>query len=911
METKTEKSNVTALSTESDASHDSRNGLAAPAETTVPEATVTVTPIVFTVDDLVKAVDNTAAVLGSTRKEMSSRSLINALPTSSRDIPVLLKPGGTSSGFGDSYPTRLQVKKFNSDRTLIIYDSQKGGKGYEVLETSDIAEKFFSSAMELAEDRYKTFIDISTSRDFGNVKIPTPGLAGLNIEELDVVTSTGVLDVNALIQRLNVMTDTRSYRLRMPAIMTDWEAETYNFVRSMTLENDLTQECQERMDSMRRMMSYDPRIQPLAPQLMTGEFPLTMATGYNSQLWSFPNVNQLLTTTAMNYLPLFSLTMRSNSSDLVMLGKNNQRSDIATVFSSVTASDANQLDMMRIVAAMIFPQQIQLVMDTSDSTSAVDMLGAILSKLFLSTSALHASIDAATGQQLDGMIGKFLTQNKYMNNNRNSVQPLDLVYGRNRPSDWHQLSTDPTNPGQGWINHNVRRGSVNPQFDHDYARIISVPQYGDIDRTPIYEEGNQDVVRLTDTFLIMQRAANESTTPNMTSLSSILNLRKEAYIGFLAMLNDYIYRFTYNSFRAPQFILNDFNHGGANRLNDPIQIVVKPRAFVALWKYLPSRFHAPMELLMLPEIESKIETEYSIFQVAHDHVRRWVDRQNLRNVLKRKQVAQIAAKVSKSDIMAAVVATASGDPYNERLFRDILINHDEIESPFAQLFDRILNEVIAKPELVGYTYDFAWKTDERRTYKGTIQDLRDASQIVDNVQDWQVTRRLDMNQMIASANSGRFISDVLIQNNADDGQSLIGFEAPIPVEVMISEDYDREHGGTNNVIDIAARKNVAIEVSERLTVNTLTDRYTVPSLIYSQYPDAHRLTYPAQNDWFIGPRRAFSLTLETVYQYLNNLTVYSGIRVRNAISSLTQPRDLERSAFIARGEPAAAPSDGT
>lgn len=900
METKTDKSNVTALSTESDNSHDSQNGLAPPTETTVAEATVVATPIVFTVDDLVKAVDNTAAVLESTRKEVSSRSLINALPARSRDIPMLLKPGASSSGFGDSYPTRLQVKKFNDNRTLIIYDSQKSGKGYEVLETSDIAEKFFSSAMELTEDRYKTFIDISTSREFGMTKIATPGLAGLNIRELDAVTSTGVLDVSGLVERLNVTTDTTSYRVRMPAIMTNWEAEIYEFVRSATLENGLNQECQERMDSMRMMMSYDPRIQPLAPQLMTGEFPLTMASGYNSQLWSFPNVNQLITTTAMNYLPLFSLTMRSASSDLVMLGKNNQRSDIATVFSSVSASDANQLDMMRIIAAMIFPQQVQLVMDTSDSTSAVDMLGAVLSKLFLSTSANHASIDVATGQQLDGMIGKFLTQNKYMNNNRNSVQPLDLVYGRGRPSDWHELSTDSVNPGQGWVNHNAQRDSVIPQFDHDYTHVVSVPQYGDIERTPVYEEDNQDVVRLTETFLIMQRAANESTTPNMAALSSILNLRKEAYIGFLAMLNDYMYRFTYNSFRAPDFILDDFANGGANKLNDPMQIIVKPRAFVALWKFLPSRFHAPMDLLMLPEIESKIETEYSIFQVAHDHVRRWVDRQNLGNVLKRKQIAQIAAKVSKSDIMAAIVATASGDPYNERLFRDILVNHDEIESPFAQVFDRILNDVIARPELIGYTYNFAWKTDERRTYKGTVQDLRDSSQIVDNVQDWNITRRLDMNQMITSANSGRFISDVLIQNNANDGQGLIGLQAPVPVEVVVTEDYDREHGGASNVIDIVARKNVSIEASERLSINTLSDRYTVPSLVYSQYPDAHRLTYPAQNDWYTGARRAFSLTLDTIYLYLTNLTVYSGIRVRNAISSLTQPRDLERSSFIAR-----------
>jgi hypothetical protein len=887
METKAVEIPITALDTETEKAHDSANGLIVPEKTTVAEASAEIKPLNFTADDILKAVDSTLLVQQSGRRGIASRTLIDSLPAKSRDIPDLMN--GSSV-----LPTRLSLKKFNDDRTLIVYDSTPAGEGYTLHDASDIVTKFYSAGMKLAKDRYRVFIDIESSKEHGWVKIPKTGMAGLDVTQLDTLSCNDVFDVDMIIDDLKIRRGDEPYTLRMPVLMHKWDADRHENTRKMTLENLLSGEGTDRMDSMRKMMAFDPTIQPLTPHQLTGEYVLAMATGYGSPLWKFPNVNGLLTATALNYLPLFKYTERSASADLIMLGKNNQRSDIGSTFSAVTPNDANQLDMMRIVAAMMFPQQIKLVMDTSDASDPADLLGAILSKLFLSTTRGFANIDISTARQIDGMIGRFLTANKYLRK-PNSDYPLDLTHSRQQNSAWSELTTSEVELGSGWINHETHNPFVVPDFEHDYAARISVPQYADVVRTPIFDEHNVDVARTTPMLSKMLEAASEISTPNLNSLASILSIRKEAYVAFLSMLNDYMYRFTFNSFRATDDVREDLHSGKPDRLNDPLMITIKPRAFVAFWKFMPCRFKAPIEVMQLPIIESKIETELAIYQVTHDRVRKWVDEHNLTDVLKRKQIAQIAAKVSASDLMVAIIALASGDPYNELLFRDIGRNPDEMNSPFALFLDEVYDSIDIEPELIGYTYNYVWKSEDRSTYTGTVRDLRDNTQMISDVKDWTINRRLDLQETLRSANSGRLISDVLIANNRIDN-GMIGFKTPVPVVTTVNEVYEKDIDAIlKKVVNVKISTAASVSPSESVQIGVLSDRYVVPSLRYSQWPDSHVLEYPRLNDWYTGGRRAISITRETIYEYRSDLLVYSGIRTREAITTLTKPRDLERS----------------
>lgn len=840
-----------------------------PVPQTIPEASVKTVTLNFDISKLLASASNLSNIIQASAKELGNFDLTALLDEKHLDIPNLR----------NGIKTQLNAKILNNRRTMVLYNNVTPGKPNKVLDQMDYFVNVMEAMVELCNSYYHLIIGFD-NEVVGHTRMVKGGQFGLDVTKLDFISNSSISDL----ERLLTATTGMQYDVQIPSVMYEWEADIVNRAHLECLDENRVRRCFDRLKSMTVMLADNPDMVVDPVRLMTGERSLSMATGAHSQLWVLPGLGPFLTKTALSFSPRIELMEIDSRSDRTNLSVSTVRSDISSSFMQLSP-DASTLDeISKVIAAMLYPGQI-LIDIPVEGNSVVDRAGALFAKLFLSTSNLCQNVSFNTANVLDNKARKFLI-NELSLTEADPPGGLNLLQ-RGARSPWSDLSTDENNPGAGWINHGLLNVNVVPDFDHAYDAAISVPQYGNVIRNSQLniDDGNE----ATPPIIYREMLTYASASPRGVQLARILALRRDAYLVFLSSLNDYIYKYTYNSFKAPEGILLDMQREDGNMTHNPLIFTVRPSVFLTMWKFMPKSINSSSSYLNISMIESKIEAELSRFKVIHDTTNDMVANEELMPALRRTHKLRIALKVAKSKLMNSLASISLAEPYNTHI--PTILNIGNVrDSPYATVLSEVMLMAQGNPERVGYTRELIWKTDEMVSYTGSIEDL---NYIVNSLNqnrknDWRPSSRLSLYNVLQLANNGSIIRDVLKVNNSRGIDDLVGFSFLVPYEVQVTTEYSMDDDG----VTVVKSDGMGSSPREAITFSKVVDKYTVPDLNTVVYPDAHLITHPHRNVWYIGNTVVSNATMENALEYIQILNGFSGIQVSDAIRPLIRPREV-------------------
>jgi hypothetical protein len=830
----------------------------------------------FDISKLMSTASSMNSILNAASSDLGNFDLTKLLPEKHRDIPKMV----------NDIKSQLDVKIMNRNRSLVLYNNVEKGKTASLLDVSEYIVDVISSMLDLTDKYYHLIVDIE-NESRGHTRMVKEGQFGLALSKLEIIGNSMLSEL----ERRMTATTGRNYTIEIPALMYAWEANIINRVYEEVLNENRVARCRQRMESMMKMLADQPNMLNIAVNQLSGERFLSSSTGTYSQLWNLPNMVPFLTKTALSFSPRIEMIDIDSASDRIILNIQNTRTTIASSFMSLNA-DSNVLDdISKVIAAMLYPGQI-LIDVMTDSPTANDRVGALFSKLFLSTSTLCGNLSLNTAAILDGMIRKLLvTELNYSEDN--PPDGLNVLKNNARSNLWAALSTSVANPGDGWINHGLGGVNIIPDFGHPYVSAVSLPQYGNVPRNSDLNLDNGFDIGTPEIYDSLIAAITESAAAGL-NLKKIMSLRRDAYVTFLSNINDFIYKYTYNSFKAPEAILLDMRDNEGNSSNDPIVFTVRPSTFLAMWKFMPKAIIPSTSYLSIGMIESKIESEMSLFKAVHDMVGAFVHRQDLGANLRTKHKLRIAQKICKSPFIDAVCKLSLREPYSERIPANIDVGNIR-DSPYATVLNLVMNDCLASPERIGYTSSMVWREDKISTFTGTLDDLEDITTLLNKNRktDWRIIQRLSLQEVIQLGNNGSFITDVLLSNNDAEITRLKGFSFFVPYSVQVSTEYERVDNGVQ-VVKSDGKGNTA---RERITFDAVVDNYTVPELDTKVYRDAHVLERPYRNVWYIGESAVVNVTETGAFNFVQILRGFSGIKVSTAIRDLSRPREIYAPSF--------------
>lgn len=229
-----------------------------------------------------------------------------------------------------------------------------------------------------------------------------------------------------------------------------------------------------------------------------------------------------------------------------------------------------------------------------------------------------ANISLATAEKLDGYIAALLGfDGLYRIPGGGSLEFLRPT-ARNRDFvDRLNLLSSRAGSGNGWINHGRGLAEVRmaPTHGHAYSSVAHLPHWAGV--APALHTMDETALNDFDIPILTSiRAALGAGTRNIANmLSSMVGLRVNAYRSFLLKLNGYINSFTHTAFRMPDFVMN-----AQPRTFDPLYFTIRPRTFVALWKFPLVALKPSIALTRLPEIESRMDAEIQVFSVVLNNI---------------------------------------------------------------------------------------------------------------------------------------------------------------------------------------------------------------------------------------------------------------------------------------------------
>ena len=595
------------------------------------------------------AMHNMAQLTSDALPSLGSTDLLATL-TSDIDMPNLVH----------GVKTVLRVSKFNDSRTVVLYEDYPTGKKLDIMDVKAVIVELFSSIIAFAKSRYEVIADVDTV-DIGNYKVVKPGTHGFDYTQ---VADGNFGMINSMNDLLGMMRPVKldHWRARFPAILTEEEGRCVNEVYGLIFDQAQVDICNARMRSMELMMTDHDGINMVPPERIVGEIPLAMADGENSQLWDFPLLGPTLTRTGLSLtFPHFSTFVPNTPTDTVGVRASSTRVNVASAFANIEMSSELGVEMSCVIAAMLYPEQIRITVTDvggDEATSVVDWLGALFSKFFLSTTPGMANVERSTAEKLD-----FYARNIIMMDGCVRAPHGTMNFTNKR--EWNELSTL-ANSGDGWINHHCTPADVIRLSDtvHGYVRGTRIARWARVapsTRVMASQFQNEDV-RPPILESMMRILTTGKLGDAQRTLSAIVNLRADAYRALIQNLNGYIRDYCFNSFRIPTEYIID-----PDRRHNPVYFTVRPRVFVAMWKFMPCRFVAPQAVSRLPVIESRIDAEMQVFSNVLARIFDYIRDNHIGDIVRSRAAFRLAARAVDTPFIAAITAFAVRDPGSEFL----------------------------------------------------------------------------------------------------------------------------------------------------------------------------------------------------------------------------------------------------